>query len=208
MNEQCIGRWPVYGVYSRIMNRYSYKNLNVYQDAKAFVVAVYKLVDEFPEKEKFALCNQIRRAAISVTSNIAEGVSRTSVKEKIHFLEIAYASMMEVDSQLDISVELQYINIEQYELINKQVNNIGRQLSVLRNKYKTLQCIGRWPVYGIGDAVYRPSACVSRHSRCVWCKGQEISKAITTAYKQHVKHAIHSTQCEYTAYKANTPKFE
>ena len=120
------------------MNRYSYKNLNVYQDAKMFVVAVYKLLDRFPDSEKFALCNQIRRAAISVTSNIAEGVSRTSNKEKIHFLEIAYASMMEVDSQLDISVELQYINIEQYELINKQVNNIGRQLSVLRNKYKTL----------------------------------------------------------------------
>ena len=120
------------------MNRYSYKNLNVYQDAKAFVIAVYKLVDEFPDSEKFALCNQIRRAAISVTSNIAEGVSRTSVKEKIHFLEIAYASMMEVDSQLDISVDLEYIDIDQYESINKQVNNIGRQLSVLRNKYKTL----------------------------------------------------------------------
>ena len=120
------------------MNRYSYKNLNVYQDAKAFVIAVYKLVDEFPDSEKFALCNQIRRAAISVTSNIAEGVSRTSVKEKIHFLEIAYASMMEVDSQLDISVDLEYIDIDQYESINKQVNKIGRQLSVLRNKYKTL----------------------------------------------------------------------
>ena len=120
------------------MNRYSYKNLNVYQDAKMFVVAVYKLLDSFPDSEKFALCNQIRRAAISVTSNIAEGVSRTSTKEKIHFLEIAYASMMEVDSQLDIFVELQYINIEQYELINKQVNNIGRQLSVLRNKYKDM----------------------------------------------------------------------
>ena len=118
------------------MNRYSYKNLNVYQDAKAFVVAVYKLLDSFPDTEKFALCNQIRRAAISVTSNIAEGVSRTSNKEKVHFLEIAYASMMEVDSQLDISVDLKYITIEQYELINKQVNNIGRQLSVLRNKYK------------------------------------------------------------------------
>ena len=120
------------------MNRYSYKNLNVYQDAKAFVVAVYKLLDTFPDTEKFALCNQIRRAAISVTSNIAEGVSRTSNKEKIHFLEIAYASMMEVDSQLDVSIELGYITIEQYELINKQINNIGRQLSVLRNKYKTL----------------------------------------------------------------------
>ena len=120
------------------MNRYSYKNLNVYQDAKAFVIVVYKLLENFPDKEKYALCDQIRRAAISVTSNIAEGVSRTSNKEKIHFLEIAYASMMEVDSQLDISVDLQYISIEQYELINKQVNNIGRQLSVLRNKYKTL----------------------------------------------------------------------
>ena len=120
------------------MNRYSYKNLNVYQDAKAFVVAVYKLLDRFPDSEKFALCNQIRRAAISVTSNIAEGVSRTSVKEKIHFLEIAYASMMEVDSQLDISVDLQYIDIAQYESINKQINNVGRQLSVLRNKYKVM----------------------------------------------------------------------
>jgi four helix bundle protein len=120
------------------MNRYSYKNLNVYQDAKAFVVAVYKLLDSFPETEKFALCNQIRRAAISVTSNLAEGVSRTSNKEKVHFLEIAYASLMEVDSQLDVSIELGYITVEQYELINKQINNIGRQLSVLRNKYKTL----------------------------------------------------------------------
>ena len=120
------------------MNRYSYKNLNVYQDAKMFVVAVYKLLDSFPDTEKFALCNQIRRAAISVTSNIAEGVSRISNKEKIHFLEIAYASMMEVDSQLDVSIELGYITIEQYELINKQINNIGRQLSVLRNKYKVM----------------------------------------------------------------------
>lgn len=53
------------------MNKCSYKNLNVYQDAKSFVVAVYKLLEEFPDKEKFALCNQISRAAISVTSNIA-----------------------------------------------------------------------------------------------------------------------------------------
>ena len=118
------------------MNRYSYKNLNVYQDAKAFVVAVYKLVNEFPEKEKFALCNQIRRAAISVTSNIAEGVSRISAKEKIHFLEIAYASMMEVDSQLDVSVELGYITIEQYNKIEERIDCIGRQLSALRSKYK------------------------------------------------------------------------
>ena len=118
------------------MNRYSYKNLNVYQDAKAFVVAVYKLLDRFPDSEKFALCNQIRRAAISVTSNIAEGVSRTSNKEKVHFLEIAYASMMEVDSQLDVSVDLGYITKEQYNTIEEKIDGIARQLSALRSKYK------------------------------------------------------------------------
>ena len=117
---------------------YNYQKLDVYKVAKELVQQVYVLLKEYPSEEKYALCDQIRRAAISVTSNIAEGVSRTSNKEKIHFLEIAYASMMEVDSQLDISVDLQYISIEQYELINKNVNNIGRQLSVLRNKYKTL----------------------------------------------------------------------
>lgn len=118
------------------MNRYSYKNLNVYQDAKMFVVAVYKLLDRFPDSEKFALCNQIRRAAISVTSNIAEGVSRTSNKEKVHFLEIAYASMMEVDSQLDVSVDLGYITKEQYNTIEEKIDGIARQLSALRSKYK------------------------------------------------------------------------
>ena len=118
------------------MNRYTYKNLNVYQDAKAFVVAVYRLLNEFPEAEKFALCNQIRRAAISVTSNLAEGVSRISNKEKIHFIEIAYASMMEVDSQLDISIELGYITKEQYHNIEEMIVTISRQLSALRSKYK------------------------------------------------------------------------
>ena len=118
------------------MNRYSYKNLNVYQDAKAFVVAVYKLLNMFPDCEKFALCNQIRRAAISVTSNITEGVSRISNKEKIHFLEIAYASMMEVDSQLDVSIELGYITTDQYKIIENLIVEISKQLSSLRTKYQ------------------------------------------------------------------------
>lgn len=117
------------------MNRYSYKNLNVYQDAKAFVVAVYKLLNVFPDCEKFALCNQIRRAAISVTSNIAEGVSRFSAKEKVHFIEYAFASMMEVDSQLEISMELGYITQEQYIRLEEQMDGIGKQLSSLRAKY-------------------------------------------------------------------------
>lgn len=108
------------------MNEYSYQTLNVYKDAKALVVAVYRLFKQYPEEERYALCDQIRRAAISITSNIAEGMSRYSDKEKVHFLEIAYASMMEVESQLDISVDLEYINKEQFVTIADSINIVGK----------------------------------------------------------------------------------
>lgn len=121
----------------RNMNRYSYKNLNVYQDAKGLVVDVYELLKSFPVEEKYALCDQVRRAVISITSNIAEGMNRMSDKEKAHFLGFAYASMMEVDSQLDISVNLGYITLEQYSLIEEKIDCIARQLSALRAKYQT-----------------------------------------------------------------------
>lgn len=116
-------------------NKYSYKTLKVYQNAKSFVIEVYRLLQGFPAEERYALCDQVRRAAISVTSNIAEGVSRISNKEKVHFLEIAYASLKEVDSQMDISVDLGYITTDQYKELEKQVNEIGRQLSNLRSRY-------------------------------------------------------------------------
>ena len=117
------------------MNEYSYQTLNVYKDAKALVVDVYKLLKQWPAEERYALCDQIRRAAISITSNIAEGMSRYSDKEKVHFLEIAYASMMEVESQLDISVDLEYITKEQFVAIADSINSVGKQLSALRAKY-------------------------------------------------------------------------
>jgi len=117
------------------MNQYSYKTLNVYQDARTLVIEVYKLLKLFPVEERYALCDQIRRASISITSNIAEGMSRYSDKEKAHFIEIAYASMMEVDSQLDISLELAYINLEQYNQIISKINSVGKQLCALRARY-------------------------------------------------------------------------
>ena len=117
------------------MTEYSYQTLNVYKDAKALVVEVYRLLKQYPVEERYALCDQIRRAAISITSNIAEGMSRYSDKEKAHFLEIAYASMMEVESQLDISVDLEYISKEQFSVMTEKIKNVGRQLSSLRAKY-------------------------------------------------------------------------
>lgn len=117
------------------MNEYSYQTLNVYKDAKALVVDVYRLLKQYPVEERYALCDQIRRAAISITSNIAEGMSRYSDKEKVHFLEIAYASMMEVESQLDISVDLEYIIKELFADMSDQIHSVGKQLSALRGKY-------------------------------------------------------------------------
>lgn len=117
------------------MTEYSYQTLNVYKDAKALVVEVYQLLKQYPIEERYALCDQIRRAAISITSNIAEGMSRYSDKEKAHFLEIAYGSLMEVESQLDISVDLGYISKAQFDNISQEMNSVGKQLSALRAKY-------------------------------------------------------------------------
>lgn len=79
--------------------------------------------------------DQIRRTVISITSNIAEGMNRISDKEKAHFLGFAYASMMEVDSQLDVSVDLGYLTLEQYNIVEEKIDRIARQLSALRSKY-------------------------------------------------------------------------
>ena len=79
--------------------------------------------------------DQIRRAVIPITSNIAEGMNRISDKEKAHFLGFAYASMMEVDSQLDVSVDLGYLTLEQYNIVEEKIDRIARKLSALRSKY-------------------------------------------------------------------------
>ena len=82
---------------------YSFKNLNAYIEAKELVKQVYEVVKVLPVEERYALADQLRRAVISVPSNIVEGMNRMSDKEKSHFLEIAYASLMEVYCQIDRS---------------------------------------------------------------------------------------------------------
>lgn len=75
---------------------FSFENLKVYQDARELVKNVYLLQNTFPKEERYALGDQIRRAAVSITANLAEGSGRQSPKEKIHFIEIAFGSMTEV----------------------------------------------------------------------------------------------------------------
>ena len=94
------------------MEIFGYRKLIAYQRAKEIVKRTYKLLKKFPVEERYAMCDQLRRAVLSITSNIAEGVNRFSVKDKAHFIEIAYGSLMEVSSQIEIAEELEYISTE------------------------------------------------------------------------------------------------
>ena len=114
---------------------YSFEKLKVWQEAKGLVVEVYHLLDSFPKFENFALCDQIRRAIVSVPSNIAEGSGRSSLKEQIHFLEIAYSSLLETYNQLLIAVELSYITKDSVEAIKQHVDAVARMINGLRNSY-------------------------------------------------------------------------
>ena len=117
------------------MDSYQFEKLTAWQKAKELAVAVYQIVNKFPQYEQYALSSQIRRAAISVPSNIAEGTGRVSVKEKIHFLEISYGSLLETYCQLQIAVELNYISLDDLEAIKPLFFETSRLISGLRNSY-------------------------------------------------------------------------
>lgn len=114
--------------------KYNYKDLDAYKESKALVLLVYALLKKFPREEQYALCDQLRRAMISVPSNIAEGSGRTSSKDQAHFFEMAFGSLMEVDCQIDIAHDLGYITNEDEENVEKHVRAIAALLSGLRRK--------------------------------------------------------------------------
>lgn len=111
---------------------FGYERLAVYQAARVYVKMIYALSAQFPQKEEFALTLQIRRAAVSITSNIAEGGSRTSKKEQAHFMEIAYGSLMETFSQLQIAMDINYITEHQVEEIIPYLVDVKKKISALR----------------------------------------------------------------------------
>ena len=116
---------------------FAFQKLEVYRLSVNFVKDVYSLINTFPDTERFALCSQIRRASVSIPSNIAEGVSRISDKEKAHFIEISYGSLMEVFCQTEIAKELGYIADGQFEEIEEKVERLSKLLSSLRHRYLT-----------------------------------------------------------------------
>ena len=116
---------------------YQFEKLNAWQESRKMVLAVYQLLKKFPSEERFALCDQLRRAAISVPSNIAEGNGRMAVKEQIHFLEIAFGSVMEIYSQLQLAVDLGYISDEDFKQVKPLTYNTSKLISGLRSSKVT-----------------------------------------------------------------------
>ena len=110
---------------------FSFRRLQVYNDARVLVKDVYVMMQSFPKEEKYALSDQLRRSVLSVPANIAEGMGRRSKKEQIHFLEIAFGSLMETFCHIEISKDLGYITAEQLLQKEKQIEIISKKLSRL-----------------------------------------------------------------------------
>ena len=114
------------------MKTYSFENLDVWKNSRELVAVVYRIQSTFPSYERYGLGDQLRRAVVSVSSNIAEGNARYSLKEQIHFIEIAISSLMEVYCQLTLAYDLKYINEEQLKQCNERIEAVLKLLNGLR----------------------------------------------------------------------------
>lgn len=106
----------------------SYKELTVYQDSIKLVSEIYKVTGEFPNSEIYGLTSQIRRSAVSIPSNIAEGAKRNHIKENIQFLHISLGSASELDTQLEISKVLEFITKHQYDELSLKLLSLTKRL--------------------------------------------------------------------------------
>lgn len=114
----------------------SFTDLKAWQEGHKLSLMIYKITDVFPDSERYSLTSQLRRAASSVTSNIAEGSGRTSNKDKEHFYTMASGSLYELKSQLILAKDLQYINSEDFQLIAEQANTAHKLLHGLLKAHK------------------------------------------------------------------------
>lgn len=116
----------------KMKDEHNYRKLVAYTKARDLVIHVYALIKKFPREEQYALCDQLRRAVVSIPSNIAEGMGRLSLKERAHFLEIAFGSLLEVNCQLDVASKLGYISDKELDKIDLECTELARLLSGLR----------------------------------------------------------------------------
>ena len=115
---------------------YAFENLTVWQKSREFVKAIYLVTSDYPREERFGLISQLRRASVSVSSNIAEGSCRWSKKEQARFYEIAYGSLIEVLNQLIISVDLSFIPDSKLVEIRPSIETLSRMITKLQKMAK------------------------------------------------------------------------
>ena len=112
---------------------FSFEKLNVWIDSKELIKLIYKVTKDFPSEEKFGLTNQLRRASVSIASNLAEGTSRNTNKDKAHFTTLSFSSLMEVLNQIIIARELDFLNEENYQILRLEIEKVSNKLNALRN---------------------------------------------------------------------------
>ena len=120
-----------------MINKKSYKDLLVWQKAIDLTVEVYRIVKKLPKEELYALSGQIRRAVVSIPSNISEGQSRNSQKEFMHFLSIAKGSKSELETQIYICKKIGYLSDEDIEKTMGLMEEVGKMLNSLINTLRT-----------------------------------------------------------------------
>jgi four helix bundle protein len=114
----------------------SHKKLDIWIFSLDLVVKIYDLTSGFPKEELFGLTSQLRRASVSVSSNIAEGLSRSSKLEKIRFLEISRSSLVEIDTQLEIALKLNLYDKNELVEIEKLLDSLFAMITSLKKKIK------------------------------------------------------------------------
>jgi four helix bundle protein len=114
----------------------SYRDLRVWRDAMELVVASYQLTNQLPGRERFALASQIQRAAVSIAANIAEGHGRKHTREYLFHLSVANGSLMELETEVAISLRLGYINSEAATSVLTRASDVGRMLAGLIAKLR------------------------------------------------------------------------
>lgn len=115
-----------------------FTDLHVWQQGHILVLEIYRITKDFPKEEQFGLTNQLRRAVVSITSNIAEGFSRNSYKEKLQFYTMALGSLTEVQNQLLIGKDLKYIKEDEFIKLTEQTITVHKILNGLIKKSKTI----------------------------------------------------------------------
>lgn len=115
----------------------TFTDLQVWQESHKLVLVIYKITKTFPNQELFGLVSQIRRAVVSITSNIAEGFSRQSFKEKLHFYYTALGSLTEVQNQLLIAKDLNYLNKVEFDKIVEQTISVHKLINAFISKTKS-----------------------------------------------------------------------